>query len=107
MDEPRPPAPTAPDPPDPKLLLRRRLIRAGIPLALLAVGLFAYGPILRFIVRQRAARLGVELDFDDMERTSAGVKLEGVRARLAGVRGLRARADRVRVATSWLSVTSV
>jgi hypothetical protein len=107
MDEPRPPAKAAPDLPDPKLVLRRRLIRAGIPVALLAVGLLGYGPILRFFVRQKAAGLGVELEFDDMERTAGGWKLEGARARLAGVRGLRARAMGVRVGTSWFSVTSV
>ena len=39
--------------------------------------------------------------------TVAGVKLEGVRAKLAGVRGMRARAMAVRVGTSWFSVTSV
>jgi hypothetical protein len=107
MDEPRGPAATLPMIPTPPRSRRRWLLIAGVPVVLVAGLLAARGLLVERVVRWRAAALGVDLDFDDLELDGGGVRLSRVRASLDGVRGLRVTAGTVRLGTSWLSVTSV
>jgi ADP-dependent NAD(P)H-hydrate dehydratase / NAD(P)H-hydrate epimerase len=101
------PVPQAAPVPPPKPSRRRWVIAAAVPLVLVVSAVAARGPLLGMLVQNRASALGIALDFDDLERTSVGVKLTGVRISLSGVRGVRVTATTLRVATSWLSVASV
>lgn len=106
MDEPRGNAPPA-TLHDGKSVLRRRLVLAAIPIALVGVLVGAYRPLLGAFVRHRAAGLGVELDFDQVSWGGGALALRHARATLEGVHGFTVDADRMRVATSGLDVTSV
>jgi len=100
---------TAPDL-DPKIDARRRRLRrialAAAPVALVLLLLASYRLIVAAYLRHRAAALGVELDFDGFTIEDDRVELDGARASLAGVRGLVAKADRVRLARKGSEVTS-
>jgi hypothetical protein len=107
MDEPRRPAVTLPMIAAPPRSRRRWLLAAGVPVVLAAVVVAAHGPLVEAVVRWRAAALGVDLDFDDLELGGGGVRLLGAQVSLDGVRGIRVKARTVKLGTSWLSVTSV
>lgn len=100
VDEPQA-APTAPPGRS-----RRWMIAVAVPLALAVAAFAARSALVGMLVQNRASALGIDLDFDDLERTASGAKLSGVRISLSGVRGVRVTATTVRVVTSWLSVTS-
>lgn len=86
---------------------RRLLIAIGAPVLALLALVIAFGPITGCVVRQRAARLGVELDFDRVELGWGTLRVERARAGLEGVRGVSVRADVVRVERDGFDISSI
>lgn len=90
---------------------RRRVPRWawGAAAALAVVGgiAAAQAPLVSAYVRHRAAGLGVELAFDDLELRRDAVRLREAAATLDGVRGVRLTAGRFKLRTSGLSIASI
>jgi hypothetical protein len=68
--------------------------------------LAAHRPLARMLVKSRAAALGVELDFDDLDVSLDSVHLTRARATLLGVKGVRVTTDAITLATSGLDLVS-
>jgi hypothetical protein len=108
MSDPGQVEPLRPTLPSPEPRRRRWLVAAAAVPVVLALGLLAaHRPIYESILRHRAAALGFDLDFDDFEPTSYGVRLTRARVMLDGVHDVRAAAGTVELYTHWLSVESV
>jgi hypothetical protein len=108
-----PPAPPAADPhalPSSEKGSRRGrtalAIAVGVTSFLVGVAIAAKGPLTRRLVKSRAAELGIELDFDELEGGFGAVQIRNARLGLMGVQGVRVTATTLRLATRWLTVTS-
>lgn len=109
IDEaPAPPPGPAPGvaPPRSRRLLALGLA-VGVPAFLIGVAFAARGPIVRHVVTSRAADLGVDLTFDDLDLSLDAARLTGVRISLAGVHGLSVRIDTLSLGLRRLSVESM
>lgn len=76
---------------------RSALIGGGVALALVIVGLFAIGPIVRARLGGEAERRNLEIEVDGVRLGFFSVHLRGVRLRPRGVPGIEARLDHVTV----------
>jgi hypothetical protein len=86
---------------------RGPLVAVGVPAFLLGVILAAHRPLLGMIVRQRAAAMGVELDWDAIDPSFGEIRLSRASVGLSGVHGVKVTAASVRLGTRGLSVASV
>ncbi|APR80589.1 Hypothetical protein A7982_05936 [Minicystis rosea] len=85
----------------------RKMAIIGVLLSIMLVLLAAHSLLVAAYLRYRAARLGFELSFDDYVIQDNVVRLEKARAKLAGVRGLRVDATRVKLRLRGSEVASI
>ncbi len=86
---------------------RAAILAAAAALAVALLAFVTYDAWLTALVRAAAARRGVELSFSSAQVSGTKVRLVGITAALAGVRGVGIRADEATVFVSGLSISRV